>query len=217
MFLQTKYKQSKTEGNSAQNNLQKEITSLRDTNRTLQLKLRDIEVANDDYERQARNTTSSLEDMEYKHNSAIERGVLLEEEMREGEQERESLRIQNQRLRDELTDLKVEAEIVQEKLRNAEGGHAFRLCNSSSQIITGFLYRHSSLASHLRVVVQPAPIDQRNTHLPSPASSRCRPDYFADAAQCSQYSHAASSRPFSNLLSGLQQPRPFHSFNLFPQ
>ncbi|KAJ5750831.1 Nuclear distribution protein nudE [Penicillium manginii] len=126
MFLQTKYKQSKTEGNSAQNNLQKEITSLRDTNRTLQLKLRDIEVANDDYERQARNTTSSLEDMEYKHNSAIERGVLLEEEMREGEQERESLRIQNQRLRDELTDLKVEAEIVQEKLRNAEGGHAFR-------------------------------------------------------------------------------------------
>ncbi|KAJ5387164.1 Nuclear distribution protein nudE [Penicillium cosmopolitanum] len=122
----TKYKQSKTEGNSAQNNLQKEITSLRDTNRTLQLKLRDIEVANDDYERQARNTTSSLEDMEYKHNSAIERGVLLEEEMREGEQERESLRIQNQRLRDELTDLKVEAEIVQEKLRNAEGGHAFR-------------------------------------------------------------------------------------------
>lgn len=102
--------------------MQKEITSLRDTNRTLQLKLRDIEVANDDFERQARNTTSSLEDMEYKYNAAIERGVLLEEEMREGEQEREGLRIQNQRLRDELSDLKVEAEIVQEKLRNAEGG-----------------------------------------------------------------------------------------------
>lgn len=46
--------------------------------------------------------------------------------MRDGEQERESLRIQNQRLRDELSDLKVEADIIQEKLRNAEGGQAFR-------------------------------------------------------------------------------------------
>ncbi|KAJ5485662.1 Nuclear distribution protein nudE [Penicillium diatomitis] len=117
----TKYKQSKTEANNAQNTLQKEITSLRDTNRTLQLKLRDIEVANDDYERQARNTTSSLEDLESKYNVAIERGVLLEEEIRSGELERENLRIDNQRLRDELSDLKVEAEIVQEKLRNSEG------------------------------------------------------------------------------------------------
>ncbi|KAJ5365342.1 hypothetical protein N7517_008228 [Penicillium concentricum] len=121
----TKYKQSKTEGNAVQNNLQKEITTLRDANRTLQLKLRDIEVANDDYERQARNTTSSLEDMESKYNIGIERGVLLEEEMRNGEQEREQLRIDNQRLRDELSDLKIEAEIIQEKLRNTEG-HGFR-------------------------------------------------------------------------------------------
>lgn len=123
--LQTKYKQSKTEANNVQNTLQKEITSLRDANRTWQLKLRDIEVANDDYERQARNTTSSLEDLESKYNVAIERGVLLEEEIRTGEQERESLRIDNQRLRDEFSDLKVEAEINQEKLRHTEG-HGFR-------------------------------------------------------------------------------------------
>ena len=100
--------------------MQKEITTLRDTNRTLQLKLRDIEVANDDYERQARNTTSSLEDLESKYNVAIERGVLLEEEIKNGEQERENLRIDNQRLRDEFSDLKIETEIIQEKLRNAE-------------------------------------------------------------------------------------------------
>ncbi|KAF5865153.1 NADH:ubiquinone oxidoreductase [Aspergillus alliaceus] len=116
----TKYKQSKAEANTAQNTLQKEITTLRDANRTLQLKLRDIEVANDDYERQARHTTSSLEDLESKYNMAIERGVLLEEEMKIGEQERESLRIENQRLRSEVSELKVETEIVQEKLRNAE-------------------------------------------------------------------------------------------------
>lgn len=117
---QAKYKQAKTEANSAQNALQKEVTTLRENNRALQLKLRDIEVANDDYERQARNTTSSLEDLESKYNVAIERGVLLDEEVKNGEQEREGLRIEAQRLRDELSDLKIEADIVNNKLRKAE-------------------------------------------------------------------------------------------------
>ena len=116
----TKHQQSKTEGNSAQNALQKEITTMRETNRTLQLKLRDIEVVNDDYERQARNTESSLEDMESKYNITIHRGQLLEDEVKSGEQEREQLRIENQRLKDELSELKVESEITLEKLRVAD-------------------------------------------------------------------------------------------------
>ena len=104
----------------AHTNLQKEITTLRETNRTTQLRLRDIEVSNDDFERQARNTTSSLEDLESKYNQAIERGVMADEEIKAGEQEREGLRIEAQRLRDELNDLEIEAEIRQEKLRSAE-------------------------------------------------------------------------------------------------
>ena len=118
--VQTKYKQSKAEANTAQNILQKEITSLRDTNRTIQSKLLDIEVSNDNFERQARNTTSSLEDLESKYNVAIERGVLADEEIRAGDQERETLRIETQRLRDELSDLRIEADIRQDKLRKAE-------------------------------------------------------------------------------------------------
>ncbi|KAF3036543.1 NADH:ubiquinone oxidoreductase [Didymella heteroderae] len=116
----TKYKQSKTEANNAQNTLQKEITTLRDAQRTLQLKLRDMEVQNDDFERQTRNQTSSLEDIETKYNVAIEREVMLEEEIKIGEREREGLRIETQRLRDELSDLKIESEITHEKLRLAE-------------------------------------------------------------------------------------------------
>jgi hypothetical protein len=81
------------------------------------MKLRDIEVANDDFERQARNTSSSLENLESKYNMAIERGVMMEEEIKIGEQEREGLRIETQRLRDELSDLKIEAEIMQDKLK----------------------------------------------------------------------------------------------------
>ncbi|EPE05930.1 nuclear distribution protein nude [Ophiostoma piceae UAMH 11346] len=115
-----KYKESKAEANAAQNALEKEITTLRDTSRTLQFKLRDIEVANDDFERQARNTTSSLEDLESKYNVAIERGVLLEEEIKMGEQEREALRVDAQRLREELSDLKIEAEILQTKFKKQE-------------------------------------------------------------------------------------------------
>lgn len=81
------------------------------------MKLRDIEVQSDDFERQARNTSSSLGDMESKLNVAIERGVMMEEDIKIGEQEREALRIETQRLRDELSDLKVEAEVMQDKLR----------------------------------------------------------------------------------------------------
>ncbi|KAF8466675.1 hypothetical protein BDZ91DRAFT_161413 [Kalaharituber pfeilii] len=114
-----KYKQSKAEANAAQNILQKEVTSLREQNRTLLLRLRDMEVSNDAFETQERIVKSSLEDLETKYNVSIERGVMLEAEIHAGEAERESLRIEVQRLRDELSDLKVEAEITQEKLQNA--------------------------------------------------------------------------------------------------
>ncbi|KJZ76421.1 Nuclear distribution protein nudE-like 1 [Hirsutella minnesotensis 3608] len=118
-----KYKESKTEASVAQTALEKEITTLRDSNRSMQLKLRDIEVANDDFERQARSTTSSLEDMESKYNQAIERNVLMEEEIKTGEQERENLRIESQRLREELADLKIEAELLQDKIKKQEARH----------------------------------------------------------------------------------------------
>ncbi|KAF5006083.1 hypothetical protein FDECE_7513 [Fusarium decemcellulare] len=118
-----KYRESKTEASASQNALEKEITTLRDSNRTMQMKLRDIEVANDDFERQARNTTSSLEDMESKYNQAIERAVMMEEEIKMGEQEREQLRIESQRLREELGDLKIEAELLQDKIKKQESRH----------------------------------------------------------------------------------------------
>lgn len=129
-----KYRESKTEASSQQSQLEKEITTLRDTNRTLQLKLRDIEVANDDFERQARNTTSSLEDMESNYNQAIERAVLMEEEIKIGEQEREHLRIESQRLREELGDLKIEAELLQDKIKKHESRHLSTISTDMSAL-----------------------------------------------------------------------------------
>lgn len=46
--------------------------------------------------------------------------MLLDDEVKNGEQERESLRIDSQRLRDEFSDLKIEADIINDKLRKAE-------------------------------------------------------------------------------------------------
>jgi hypothetical protein len=204
--------------------LQKEITSLRDTSRTLQLKLRDIEVANDDYERQARNTTSSLEDMESKYNVAIERGVLLEEEMRTGEQEREALRIENQRLRDELSDLKVEAEIVQEKLRHTEG-HGFRRRKPTP------LYRSPSTPQSLEIfdrspgTATSSPVFATPPAKSSLATSTATPPSppisessaslrrSINATPTFPRSRAAGADPINSrtLLNARTQPRPTHS------
>lgn len=48
---------------------------------------------------------------------------MMEEEIKIGEQEREQLRIEAQRLKEELSDLKVEAEILQDKLKKQESRH----------------------------------------------------------------------------------------------
>ncbi|KAF2858959.1 hypothetical protein K470DRAFT_193772, partial [Piedraia hortae CBS 480.64] len=114
-----KYQKSKAEANQALNALQKEVTELREARRAVEMRLRDTEVANDDYERQARHTESSLEDLESKCNVAIERSVLLDGELKLSERDREALRIDNQRLRDELGDLRVENDITLDKLRLA--------------------------------------------------------------------------------------------------
>ncbi|PNS13907.1 Nuclear distribution protein nudE 1 [Sphaceloma murrayae] len=151
----TKSKQSRDEANRAQNALQKEITSMRESNRSLQMRLRDIEVANDDYERQARNTTSSLEDLESKYNVAIERGVMLEEEIRTGEKEREQLRIETQRLRDELSDLRVESEITQEKLHHTEA--ALERSHSRKMPLHAIPARPRSPTSEISIVTPPSP------------------------------------------------------------
>ena len=56
---------------------------------------------------------------------------MMEEEVKIGEQEREKLRIETQRLREELSDLKVEAEIMQDKMKKSEDRH---LSNISTDI-----------------------------------------------------------------------------------
>lgn len=167
-----KYKESKAEANAAQNALEKEITTLRDTNRTMQHKLRDIEVANDDFERQARITDSSLEDMESKYNAAIERQVMTEEEIKIGEQEREQLRIEAQRLREELSDLKIEAEILQDKLKKQEEQRHLSTISTDLSIPGSPMFDNSTMsgASSPLVSTPPGSVSSSKTPVHEPPS-----------------------------------------------
>lgn len=71
---------------------------------------------------------------------------MMEEEMKIGEQEREALRIETQRLRDELSDLRVEAEVRSDKLRRAEAAAEQQRLWKPSTINSG-LHRHRSPVS----------------------------------------------------------------------
>lgn len=117
---QNKYRQQKTEAAEVERRLQQEITQLRRENRELGHRLRDIEVQNDDFEKKERNMEGTVADLEGKWNRAIERNVMMEEEIRIGDQEREQLRIETQRLKGDLSDLRIEADVLRDKLTRAE-------------------------------------------------------------------------------------------------
>ncbi|KAA6415798.1 MAG: hypothetical protein FRX48_00516 [Lasallia pustulata] len=211
----SKYKQSKAEANSAQNTLQKEITTLRHTNRTIQLNLRDIEVAHDDFERQARNTTSSLEDLESKYNVAIERGVMLEEEIKLGEQEREALRIETQRLRNELSDLKVEAEIMQDKLHHAGAGSK-RQIRKPTLLSPGIARPRSPASEHSAGTTTSSPVlatpptksaSSITSDAPTPPSPPISDSYIPASSKSTALPQPKSRISVSNSSS---TPRPSH-------
>ncbi|XP_070579463.1 nuclear distribution protein nudE-like 1 [Ptychodera flava] len=71
--------------------------------------IRELEQANDDLERAKRATVVSLEDFEARLNQAIERNAFLENEL----DDKESLQITIQRLKDEGRDLRQELEVQQ--------------------------------------------------------------------------------------------------------
>ena len=70
--------------------------------------VRELEQQNDDLERAKRSTLASLEDFEGRMNAAIERNAFLESEL----DEKESLKMSVQRLKDETRDLRSELKVL---------------------------------------------------------------------------------------------------------
>jgi len=106
-----KYLQAQTEANENQRQMQRELESLRSLQEKFIIKTRELEIDYDDLERTERAAKSSLMDLENKYNKAIERNVILENEL-EG---KNSLIEQVQRLKDELKDVHIELAILKNK------------------------------------------------------------------------------------------------------
>ncbi|KAI9358146.1 hypothetical protein BD770DRAFT_364484 [Pilaira anomala] len=104
----SKYTESKHEQNITMVQMQREIDILRATEDTFRKQVLELELDNDDLERTERAATSSLTDLEMKLNRAIERNVILENEI----STKDNLTEQAQRLRDELNEVNQELSVL---------------------------------------------------------------------------------------------------------
>lgn len=87
-----------TTHNTTTASLQKELDQLRQEHQHTKVHLRELEMGNDDLERNERAVSSSLADMESKYSKALEEKILLEHELLE----KAGLEEETQRLKDEL-------------------------------------------------------------------------------------------------------------------
>ncbi|RUS22899.1 hypothetical protein BC937DRAFT_95257 [Endogone sp. FLAS-F59071] len=111
VFLHSKFTVSRHDHNIAMMQMQREIDILKATEEKFKQKTLELELDNDDLERTERAAKSSLLDLEMKYNKAIERNVILENEMSAKDQLVEEV----QRLKDELRDTNLELAILRER------------------------------------------------------------------------------------------------------
>ncbi|XP_046686645.1 nuclear distribution protein nudE-like 1-A isoform X1 [Homalodisca vitripennis] len=107
--LREKVEHSQQEKVSQILELQEEVAQSRTREEHYRKYIRELEQKNDDLERAQRAMYVSLEEFETKLNASIERNVLLESEL----DEKESLKVMVQRLKDEARDLKQEIQVIQ--------------------------------------------------------------------------------------------------------
>ncbi|GAA5884999.1 hypothetical protein JCM16303_006510 [Sporobolomyces ruberrimus] len=104
----TKYTSALRDHTTTMTHMQRELESLRTSEKKLRDQLRDMELDNDDLEKSEREKDSSLQDLENRYNKSLERIALLEEELVTKAQLEEEV----QRLKDEMRDINEELAIV---------------------------------------------------------------------------------------------------------
>ncbi|KAG5648089.1 hypothetical protein DXG03_007124 [Asterophora parasitica] len=149
----SKFMSLQTNHNTTTASLQRELDKIRQDYQQVKIQLRDLEMGNDDLERNERAVSSSLADMESKYSRALEEKILLEHELLE----KASLEEESQRLRDELRDANVEISILKDQVA----------IHSSASSITEIFppqppptdFRHSSAPSDDDLLNTPPPPD----------------------------------------------------------
>ena len=87
-----------TTHNTTTSSLQRELDTLRKDHQQLKIQLRELEMGNDDLERNERAISSSLADIEQKYGRVLEEKILLEQDMFV----KANVEEESQRLKDEL-------------------------------------------------------------------------------------------------------------------
>jgi len=98
------------------NELETELAEIKGIKDKLHRYVRELEQQNDDLERAKRSTLASLEDFEGRMNAAIERNAFLESEL----DEKETLKMAVQRLKDETRDLRSELKVLNPQVSDDE-------------------------------------------------------------------------------------------------
>jgi len=106
--LKDKLEQCTREYHFQINELETELSEIKGIKEKLHKYVRELEQQNDDLERAKRSTLASLEDFEGRMNAAIERNAFLESEL----DEKETLKMAVQRLKDETRDLRSELKVL---------------------------------------------------------------------------------------------------------
>lgn len=139
----SKFISLQTTHNTTTTSLQRELDTLRQESQKLKVRLRDLELGNDDLERNERVVASSLADIEARYSKALEEKILLEHELLDKANVEEEL----QRVKDELRDSSVEISILKDQLTAARSRAQSIVTETSSSITASSLFPPLSTAS----------------------------------------------------------------------
>ncbi|EAU93084.2 hypothetical protein CC1G_06804 [Coprinopsis cinerea okayama7 len=145
----SKFMSLQTNHNTTTTSLQRELDKLRQEYQSVKVQLRELEMGNDDLERNERAISCSLADMEAKYSRVLEEKILLEQELLE----KVHLEEETQRLKDELRDANEENSVLKNKLSSAEATAA----EQASQLLD--LQRTRRSEENLRQTSRPPDLD----------------------------------------------------------
>ncbi|TFY61933.1 hypothetical protein EVJ58_g4197 [Rhodofomes roseus] len=112
----SKFMSLQTTHNMTTTSLQRELDTLRGEHQKIKVQLRELEMGNDDLERNERAISSSLADVESKYGRVLEEKILLEHEL----MDKANVEEECQRLKDELRDANEEINIMKDQLAAAQ-------------------------------------------------------------------------------------------------
>ncbi|KAJ6604768.1 hypothetical protein DFH09DRAFT_897836 [Mycena vulgaris] len=144
----SKFMSLQTNHNTTTTTLQRELDKLRQEHQIIKVQLRELEMGNDDLERNERAVSSSLADIESKYSRALEEKILLEHELLD----KANLEEECQRLKDELRDANVEVSILKDQI-------AAQSASDNTSIAPSSLFPKLTPQSDDDLLSTPAPAD----------------------------------------------------------